>query len=190
MSIRIDSNKPQKPSEVGADLSNLADHVYLPTNQDRKLKSEFWAKSRDTLALQVQGKSISLSQVLEFVSTPKVVAKQWSVPGFKEWFCNGDEQRQKLEYLYDLSLDAAEGILRDPDPKTSSAKVNLIKVLAELAKKYPRQAAVDIKSTGDLSAEELRALLKEQGIEISVTNKTTYTPIGAEVLDVTPSKGT
>lgn len=61
----------------------------------------------------------------------------WKEAGFKEWFTNTDEQRQRLEQLFETALDAAQDILINTDPKAQSARVQMVKIIAELAHKMP-----------------------------------------------------
>lgn len=53
----------------------------------------------------------------------------WNQPGFKDWFLNKEETKQKIKYLTDKALEAAIQVLDDPDPRTASSKVNILKIL-------------------------------------------------------------
>jgi hypothetical protein len=55
----------------------------------------------------------------------------WKQPGFKNWFLNKDETRQKIKYLTDKALEAATQVLEDPDPRASGSKVAILKILLQ-----------------------------------------------------------
>jgi hypothetical protein len=62
----------------------------------------------------------------------------WSMYGFREWFLNEDEFKQRLEYIAHLALDTLEQILTDPDAN-HSARVNAAKLAFEAASKMPQK---------------------------------------------------
>jgi hypothetical protein len=109
--------------------------IYLPTPPQRKVKAAFWAVYNENPIMGVD--KINLATVQQITGSA-VVSKWWAKDGFKEWFLNKDETRQRLEYLFNLSLDTAEEILIDPEANTN-AKVQMIKLLAELTNKMPQK---------------------------------------------------
>lgn len=109
------------------------DLVFAPTPDMRRVKAAFWSKMQDNPNLS--GSAGTLAAVQQIV-TDKRLAKWWSLPGFSEWFQNGEEYRERMEYLADLALDALEQILTDPDAN-ASAKVTSAKLVLEAAKKMP-----------------------------------------------------
>lgn len=113
--------------------------TYLPTPEQRKAKSAFWARFNENPICEPQ--DISLSIALRFVADGRL-SKWWPQDGFKEWFRNRDEFRQRLEYLANLGLDRLEAILADPKANPS-AQVNAVKLLMEAARKMPSKTAVE-----------------------------------------------
>lgn len=113
--------------------------TYLPSPEQRKSKSSFWVRFNDNPICEPQ--DISLQLALQFVDDSRL-SKWWSQDGFKEWFRNRDEFRQRIEYLAHLSLDTLESVLIDPMSQ-SSAKVNAAKLLMEVARKMPPKQAVE-----------------------------------------------
>lgn len=192
------STNLRKSSHPGGELSPLKEDelqsvaldevgIYVPSSEDRRLKAEFWVKARDILGFS-PASGLTLAEASRLVSEPKRLIVAWKKPGFKEWFANGDEQRQRLEYAFELGVETLiNDVLLSNDPKTSSAKVNAVKLLAELARKFPRQqtSGADAKAFGELSKEELEELLGNSGVTVSIEKKTVLN--APEPLDVTPS---
>lgn len=159
--------------------------VYTPSPDDRKLKAEFWVKAREIIGFS-PANGLTLSDACRLVSEPKRLMTAWKKQGFKEWFANGDEQRQRLEYAFEIGVEALlNDVILNPDPKTASAKVNAVKLLAELARKFPRQHpnGGDTKQFGDLSKQELEEILGNSGVRVSIEKRTTV--MAPEALDVT-----
>lgn len=168
-----DLQKKQKALEPGklrtATLSAIAEEVVVTSfranSEQRRLKARFWIVYNENPLIDIR--DITATDISKIVQDHRV--QHWfSVPGFKSWFLNTMESRERLEYLFDLALDTAEEILLDTDPKTASAKVNMIKVVAELASKYPKhqeQKFADA-SIANMSKEQLDDFLQRQGVEV------------------------
>lgn len=126
----MSSPKLPTPTEVSKLAALREDLLFMPNPAHRRAKCQFWARYGGL------GKvNPSQAQVLEITKEPGI-AKWWSLPGFKEWFFNQDEARERLEYLYMLALDSAEELLLNPN-SNDNAKVQAIKVIANLAGKEP-----------------------------------------------------
>ena len=76
--------------------------------------------------------------------------------------------RQQFRALR-LALDAAEEILLSTDIKVQGARVAMIKLLAELSNKTPKDIPVRYRdeAIGKMSQAELEAFLEKSGIAIS-----------------------
>lgn len=107
--------------------------TYLPTPEQRKAKSAFWARFNENPICDPS--QISLSIALRFAGDNRI-SRWWPQTGFREWFQNSDEFRQRLEYLANLALDSIEHILADPRAQ-ASAKVTAAKLVMEVARKMP-----------------------------------------------------
>jgi hypothetical protein len=164
-------------------IESIGESLYKPTDQDRRLKIEFQLLTEGNAMLDVRNLPIGEA---ERILKKKLPNKD--KPGFAAWFLNKDENRQRIEYLWQLSLAAAEDILLNTDPKAQSARVNLIKAMADIAGKLPGRQS----SGGDLSPQklfkgienmdkaQLELLLEKNGASVRLSaNK-------EEVLDVTP----
>jgi len=152
-----DDNKPGKKLS-SPDIKILAesrqDLVFLPSPAHRRAKSKFWARYSGLGATPGKAEVAALTG-------ESGINRWWGLAGFKEWFLNQDETRERLEYLYQVALDAAEQILLDPEANPS-ARVNMVKVVAQLAGKDKVQEAQNDGLPSD--PEKLRAYIV-QGFE-------------------------
>jgi uncharacterized protein with HEPN domain len=105
----------------------------------------------------------------------------WGEAGFKEWFLNREEGREKLEYLFMRALDAAEDILNDPNAQ-ASARVNMIKVIGELANKFPSkyQEKFSDEDINRMDEKQLRNYLEKRGVTIKEEKVIDILPEGKE----------
>lgn len=175
----------RESSHNNPNLPELVDSlVYVPTTQERKLKAKFWSRAAENPLVSLNGNSITLAQVKQLAGNANIVDTSWKKPGFKDWFLNQDEGRAKLEYLFDLGLDAMEELLQNPDPKTSSAKVNAVKLLAELTGRYIKGKQGQVGGIGEAIANadkaSLEALFESAGLTIQVSASK-----GQDAIDVT-----
>lgn len=157
------SRKPSAGKKLEAVLIEI---VFAPDAAQRQAKAAFWVSLRE--APLADPDSITLALALDVVRDTRL-NKWWRIPGFKEWFANNDEWRQRIEYLTALALDSAEDILLDPNPKSAGAKVRLIEVLARLANKEPARAKevkyLD-KAVQDMDVNQLEAFLEKNGLKV------------------------
>lgn len=153
-----------------SNMSDLKDSlVYSPSASDKQLKSQFWLKAADNPLVDIN--NIKLADVHQIMGNTRVQPNCWSAPGFMEWFLNVDENRQRLEYLFTLALDAAESILMNEEPKAQSARVNMVKVISELAGKTPNKQANNgiEKAIGSMDKIQLEAFLQKNGMNMKLT---------------------
>lgn len=104
--------------------------IFNPTPNMRKAKAKFYSRTDGVIGTP---NNSSAAMVSKLIDEPAVI-KWWGTPGFREWFFNSEESKERLEYLFMLALDTAENVLLDPDAN-ASAKVQMIKVLSSLAGK-------------------------------------------------------
>ena len=170
-----------------ANLREVAETlVYVPTNQERKLKAKYWSRAGENPLLPVSGSMVTLSSIKQITGGSQAIEAAWKKPGFQQWFLNAEDGRAKLEYLFDLGLDALEELLLNPEPKTASAKVNAIKLLAELTGRYIKGKQGQIGGLGEAIASadkaSLEALFESAGLTIAVS----ASKGNQEPLNVTP----
>lgn len=147
--------------------------IYIPTTQERKLKAKFWSRAAENPLVNLNGSSVTLTAVKQMTGGGAQLDASWKKPGFQTWFTNPEDGRAKLEYLFDLGLDSLEELLMNPDPKTSSAKVNAMKLLAELTGRYVKGKQGHIGGLGEAIAQadkaSLEALFESAGLKIAVS---------------------
>lgn len=152
-----------------ATLTTMADEVLSTTfranSEQRRLKARFWTVYNENPLVDIR--DINSTDIVKMTQDHRA-ANWWGIAGFKNWFLNTMESRERLEYLFDLALDTAEEILLDPSEKAASAKVNMIKIIAELGAKYPKhqeQKFAD-QQISNMTKEQLDEFLQRQGIEV------------------------
>jgi hypothetical protein len=157
-----------------SNLSNIAalveDMVYVPTPTQRQVKAAYWAVWGDNPT--TDSNSITLAAVMQITNDGRV-SKWWSQPGFREWFTNRDEFRQRTEYLAHIALDTLEQLLVDPDAN-ASARVNAAKLLLEATDKMPRKYAKEKlldERINRMGPHELQQWLDRQGVTINTGNQ-------------------
>ena len=150
--------------------------IFRPTAKQRL------AKARLLTALQAQPlikiEELPRRKVEQIVGIN--LSKDWSKEGFQAWLFNRSEYEEKLEVLFSLALDAAEQILQNGDPKAQSARVQMVKIIAELANKTPNKWKQQdpIKDAIDgMSKDEIEDLLGKHGLQLKITAKHEKEPI-------------
>lgn len=176
------SDKPPKAVKVASSITELVEEsgaLFSPTKAQRALKARFWTIISNSMTSK-NPHAMTQMEIARTVRDNRIM-NWWGVTGFKDWFMNNTEHIERLEYLFDLALTAAEEVLLSDDPKTSNAKVNMVKIIAELARKMPSKGGDKFQdeAIGKMSAEELRAYLEQHGVKPEPTGK---------VLDVTATK--
>lgn len=147
-------------------LPQLADKViFSPTARQRQVKAKFWTRFQPGPFSQPG--SLSMAEV-QRITGASSLKEWWPKPGFQEWFMNREESREKLEYLFMKALDTAEELLDDPNAQ-ASAKVNMIKVIAGLADKYPskQQEKFSDDDINRMDEKQLKAYLESQGVTVT-----------------------
>lgn len=139
-------------------LNKLAKaNVFSPSPAQEKAKARFWSRyeSGPFPALA----KMTLAEVIQLTEMSSL-KNWWSAPGFKPWFYNQNEAAETLDYLYIKCLKVAENLLDDPAAQ-ASAKVNMIKVIAELANKFPSKYKKEFadEQVGRMDEKQLEAWL-------------------------------
>lgn len=159
------ANKKAPAKKDSKALAGLAEQViFTPTPRQAKVKAQFW--SRFQPGPFASPSSLTLPAIQEVVNVPSM-KEWWHLDGFQAWFLNREEAREKLEYLFMKALETAEDILDNPEAQ-ASAKVNMIKVIGELANKFPSrwQEKFADEDINRMSEAQLKAYLEKQGVII------------------------
>lgn len=112
------------------ELKEKMELVFMPSPAMRATKAKFWKRCD-----YEEPRNVSVEMVVQITNSSSI-RTWWSKEGFREWFLNKDEAAERLEYLYMLALDAAEDVLLNPNVPPS-ARIGLIKIVAQLAGKEP-----------------------------------------------------
>ena len=147
-----------KKSSVN-ETAQVLGQAFRPLPSQRQAKTRYWALvSEQALVEDLDGHDpYELARTLQCPPLPAWLEN----PQFRVWFGNKHEHLQRIEYLFDLALDAAEQILQNEDPKAQSARVTMIKVLADLANKRRTEKVADV-SINQMTPDQLRAYIEKQ----------------------------
>lgn len=113
----------------------LEEVVFIPTPPMRRVKAAYLAATAEN---PITNTDPSLEAALQVTGETRL-RQWWSTPGFRSWFSNRDEFRQRVEYLANLALDAIEDILLDGDANPA-ARNAAAKLMIEAAGKLPKGA--------------------------------------------------
>lgn len=147
-------------SDVVEVLAN--DLTYIPNPEQRKVKAAFWTRFMENPFCEP--KDIQKGDIYQLTSDNRL-DRWWSQPGFKEWFRNQEEFRERVEALAMSVLDRLAVILASDDPKMSNAQVQASKLLLEVARKMPPKYQQDKyvdEKIGKMDKKELEAFVAER----------------------------
>lgn len=162
--------KTVKKSSHTNSLEQLAEEqglLFTPSKAQRAIKARFWTIVSHSFSGQ-NPHQMTPMQIAQTVRDNRVM-NWWPVSGFKDWFLNNTEHIERLEYLFDLSLTAAEEVLLSTDPKMANAKVNMVKIISELAKKMPSKGGDQFQDEqiARMSKEQLESYLLQHGVKLN-----------------------
>jgi hypothetical protein len=115
----------------------VSDLTYVPSGEQRKTKEAFWVRFNEAPTCDAQ--DITMAEVLRLVGDSRV-GRWWSQSGFKEWFRNQEEFRERASVLAHIALDTIQNILINED-SSPSARVQAAKLALEIARKMPQKQA-------------------------------------------------
>lgn len=163
-------NLPEKAvKKATTALETLAEEtglLFSPNRAHRAIRARFWAVVGSTIGHKSPFEMTAM-EIARLVKDNRIL--NWlSIPVFKDWFMNSTEHIERLEYLFDIALSAAEDILLSDDPKAVTAKVQMIRVVAELARKMPSKQPEQFadERISKMSKEELEKFLEDQGVRV------------------------
>ena len=150
-------------------------HSFQPTDLHKRAKYAFWAHFFSTGELPPG--NIELATASRLSGFQDELLEWWDLPGFQEWFGNGEEFRQKVEYLATAALDVLQELLLDSNAKTTD-RLQAAKMSLEVASKFPKQAAkeayVDDK-IAEMSKKELESYISQKLKVIQLPTDTSTT---------------
>lgn len=123
------------PPQTAKIAQVIDDLLFVPNMEQRRVKAAFWAKyASNPLSDLNKITAVLVNKIVDDNRIPR----WWSMYGFREWFLNEDEYKQRLEYIAHLALDTLEDVLTNPDAN-QNAKVNAAKLVMEAANKMPQK---------------------------------------------------
>jgi hypothetical protein len=149
------AEEAQQPDVI---INRLINDTFRPTEAQKRAKAALLASLADPSNTILDARSISLATALKLTGIT-TLRGWWDQPGFQHWFMNKEETKQKIKYLTDKALESVTQILDDPDPRTSSAKVAILKTLLQY-----EAAEVQTKTNtrfDSMDIVQLRAFLKQ-----------------------------
>lgn len=163
---------PQVTEEGLAEVRDFA--PFQPTEAQARIRARFWARMADSPLLDPR--SITLSQAQQMTQSA-ALATWWKKPGFQDWFLSSTVVDERLDYLLHLALASAEDVLLNTDPKAQSARVQMVKIVAEMAGKLKGSGASTGAGSGNaadkkkkaieaMGKEELVQFLQDQGLSV------------------------
>ncbi len=159
------NNNPVKTIQTGKTNKLAKQVLFEPTLPQQKMKARFWTRFQPGPLTDPH--HISEEVVAEVTQSPQI-KKWWVVPGFKHWFMNHEEERERLRYLFSRSLDTMEEILSNPE-SNANARANIIKLLAEMngyVGKRPVDRFAD-DAINKMSEDQLKTFLERKGVTIT-----------------------
>lgn len=137
-------------------LSKHSSNAFNPTDAHRRAKTAFWSHFFDSG--DVPPTDLNEATAARFSGYNEVIG-WWSTPGFREWFSNGEEFRQKVEYVSNLALDVLHSVLSSESSRTGD-RLAAAKMALEIAAKFPKSAPKE-KYADDKIAEMGKAELEQ-----------------------------
>lgn len=141
------------------ETAQVLGQAFRPLPSQRQAKTRYWALVSEQAILEdlEAHDPYELARTIQCSALPAWLEN----PQFRVWFGNKHEHLQRIEYLFDLALDAAEQILQNEDPKAQSARVAMIKVLSDLANKRRTEKIADTQ-INQMTEQQLRDYVKKQ----------------------------
>lgn len=138
-------------------LARHSSNQFTPTTAQRQAKGAYWShffstgdSAPEVIDPAVAARYSGYNEILEW----------WSLPGFTEWFSNGEEFRQRVEYTANLALDVLQAVLSDIQARPGE-RLQAAKMALEVASKFPRASASTERYTDQRIAEMGRKELEE-----------------------------
>lgn len=146
-----------------AELAELNGVMFRPTPAQKEAKARFWAIMNEGLQMK-DPMSYSPTDVADLLRMPTLI-RWFTEKGFKDFFFNKFEGEQKLEILWFKALDAMSEILDTSDPKAQSARVSVIRLLAEM-RQAKRQPKMLDRAVQEMDLDQLNAFIEKQALKV------------------------
>lgn len=111
------------------------DLTYLPNPEQRRVKAAFWVRFNENPICEPQ--NLTLMAVLQLVGDGRL-ERWWTQPGFKEWFRNQDEFRERAALLADEAIDTIRAIMHN-ELAPPAARLTAAKLAMEISNRIPKK---------------------------------------------------
>lgn len=152
---------------------------FLPTTEQIQLKAVFYSAAEDLLLSSEHIDEAFIAQHCPAVVRNRLLQLWNTDVSFRDWLKLSPalENAAKVEWLYNQALTTTMAILADTDPKSASARVNAVKLVAELGKKTAsKQLKQDDSSLaaliGKMDVAQLMATVQAGGNSLTLAAKT------------------
>lgn len=149
--------------------TKYSSNTFNPQDAHRRAKSAFWAHFFQSGTLPPA--NIDIAVAVRFSGFSEV-SEWWSIPGFPEWFQNGEEFRQRVEYVSNLALDVLYTVLSDGAARTGD-KLAAAKMALEIASKFPKSAPKEQYADEQIAGMSTKELEEFIGRKLKVINIST-----------------
>ena len=140
---------------------------YSPSLEEQRTKAKFWVRARKQ---GVERDEVTLATGLSLTGDARLTT-WWGKPGFSTWFANDTEFEEEMEYLVYRMPFYLLSVLEDDSEKSSGAKVNALKLLAEIANKMPvrhKQVVWKDASIQNMSPDQLRRFIAKESKKLGL----------------------
>lgn len=165
------------------DRAKYSSNSFAPTDAHRRAKSAFWAHFFQTGELPPE--AIEAATAARYSGYNDVV-EWYNLPGFREWFSNGEEFRQRIEYLSNSALDVLHEVLTNQAARTGD-KLAAAKMAFEIASKFPKSAPKEQfadEKIAEMDKKQLEEFISSKVKSLDISKKSIDTPV--EVSDTIP----
>lgn len=150
----------------------VEDLDFIPSKEQRQLKAAFWSSQMENPLIDPE-EELSLEAVKRGCRDRRLNS-WWKNKGFRDWFQNREEFRQRVEYVAQLALDTIEEVLMDRDANPS-ARVNAAKLAIEVANKLPprkiEKASYLDEEVNRMDEKELTEFIKRRSPKLIQSNE-------------------
>lgn len=154
---------------------------YRPTHPQRKAKAAFWSSYLSSGSVPPSKVDASLAARM---SGSRQVLEWFQSQEFQDWFLNGDEFKQQVEYTSAIALDYLESVIQD-DRARPGDRLAASKMVLEIGQKFPGKSKVEETNDKDpfqgmsisqvtqfiLAKQQKLRLTPEDSTDIPVDNK-------------------
>jgi hypothetical protein len=162
LSGMVSSPAPSTPKETRALASEV---LFKPTKPQQRIKARFWSRF-ESGPFSSSPSSITAADVSKLTGSTSI-SRWWGKPGFREWFLNKSENEERLQGMFETSLDSLEEILMNPEARPSE-KISAAKLIAELSGKLNKKSETKFadEAINNMSEKQLKDFLARKHVRV------------------------